>query len=103
MIVKTLGGYIASIQPQTAVAWFGKGKNAEGKFASAGCFHQGFLVDEDIFRKWVQQRPLETGEAITIEQSLRTRWCCRQHRFRRPARWANAAQNSHGKSQKHHP
>jgi len=28
-------------------------------------------VNEDNLRKWVQQRPLETGEAITIEQSLR--------------------------------
>ncbi|MCU0872896.1 MAG: alkylmercury lyase family protein, partial [Pirellulaceae bacterium] len=71
VIVKTLGGYVASIEPETAVAWFGKRKNAEGKFASAGCFHQGFFVNEENLRKWVQQRPLETGEAITIEQSLR--------------------------------
>ena len=71
VIVKTLGGYIASIEPETAVAWFGKRRNAEGKSVSAGCFHQGFFVNEDNLRKWTQQRPLETGEAITIEQSLR--------------------------------
>lgn len=71
VIVKTMGGYVASIEPKTAVAWFGKRKNAEGKFVSAGCFHQGFFVNEENLRKWVQQRPLETGEAITIEQSLR--------------------------------
>ena len=45
--------------------------NAEGKFASAGCFHQGFFVNEENLRKWVEQRPRETGEAITVEQSLR--------------------------------
>jgi hypothetical protein len=71
VIVKTLGGYVSSIEPKTAVAWFGKRKNAEGKFVSAGCFHQGFFVNEENLRKWVQQRPFETGEAITIEQSLR--------------------------------
>lgn len=71
VIVKTMGGYVASIEPKTAVAWFGKRRNAEGQFVSAGCFHQGFFVNEENLRKWVQQRPLETGEAITIEQSLR--------------------------------
>lgn len=69
--VKTLGGYVSSIEPKTAVAWFGKRKNAEGKFVTAGCFHQGFFVNEENLKKWVEQHPLETGEAITIEQSLR--------------------------------
>ena len=27
VIVKTMGGYVASVEPQTAVAWFGKRKN----------------------------------------------------------------------------
>jgi hypothetical protein len=71
VVVKTMGGYVASVEPSTAVAWFGKRKTAEGKFMSAGCFHQGFFVNEDNLRQWVQQHPLETGEAITIEQSLR--------------------------------
>lgn len=71
VVVKTMGGYVASIEPKTAVAWFGKRKNTEGKFVSAGCFHQGFFVNEENLRQWVAQRPLETGEAITIEQSLR--------------------------------
>lgn len=71
VIIKTMGGYVASVEPTTAVAWFGKRKSAEGKFVSAGCFHQGFFVNEENLRKWVEQRPLETGEAITIEQSLR--------------------------------
>lgn len=71
VIVKTMGGYVASIEPKTAVAWFGKRKNAEGKFVSAGCFHQGFFANEENLKIWVQQHPFETGEAITIEQSLR--------------------------------
>lgn len=71
VIVKTLGGYVFSVEPTTAVAWFGKRKNAEGKFVSAGCFHQGFFVNEENLKKWAEQHPLETGEAITIEQSLR--------------------------------
>lgn len=71
VVVQTLGGYVASVEPKSAVAWFGKRKNAEGNFVSAGCFHQGFFVNEENLQKWVAQRPLETGEAITIEQSLR--------------------------------
>jgi hypothetical protein len=70
VIVKTMGGYVVSVEPPTAVAWYGKRKNAEGKFVSAGCFHQGFFVNEANLKKWVAQHPLETGEAITIEQSL---------------------------------
>ncbi len=70
VVVKTLGGYVSSIEPKTAVAWYGKRKHAEGKFVSAGCFHQGFFVNEENLRKWAEQHPLETGEAITIEQSL---------------------------------
>ncbi len=70
VIVKTLGGYVSSIEPGTAVAWYGKRKNAVGKFSSAGCYHQGFFVNEETLRKWAEQHPLETGEAITIEQSL---------------------------------
>jgi thioredoxin 1 len=71
VVVKTLGGYVSSIEPATAVAWYGKRKNAEGKFVSAGCYHQGFFVNEDNLKKWLARRPLATGEAITIEQSLR--------------------------------
>jgi len=71
VIVKTMNGYVSSIEPKTAVAWFGKRKNAEGTFASAGCFHQGFFANEENLKTWVQQHPFETGEAITIEQSLR--------------------------------
>jgi len=70
IVVRTAGGSVASIQPATAVAWFGLRKGADGKFASAGCFHQGFFVNADNLKKWVEQNPLETGRLITIRQAL---------------------------------
>jgi hypothetical protein len=70
IVVKTANGSIASIEPKTAVAWFGLRKNPEGKFVSAGCFHQGFFVNEDNLKKWVEQRPAATGRQISIAQSL---------------------------------
>jgi thioredoxin 1 len=70
VIVKTASGRVASIQPATAVAWFGLRKGADGKFASAGCFHQGFFANGDNLKKWVEQNPLETGRLITIQQAL---------------------------------
>jgi len=70
IVVKTLGGKVASIEPKTAVAWFGKKKTADGKWVSAGCFHQGFFTTPDHLKKWLEQRPFETGEMITIQQSL---------------------------------
>jgi hypothetical protein len=70
VIVKTMNGSIASIDPPTAVAWFGKKKNAEGKWGSAGCFHQGFFRTPENLRTWLGQHPYETGEIITIHQSL---------------------------------
>jgi thioredoxin 1 len=70
IVVRTLGGQVASIEPATAVAWFGKKKTADGKWASAGCFHQGFFTTPENLRKWLEKHPLETGEMITISQSL---------------------------------
>ena len=70
IVVKTANGAVASIQPATAVAWFGQRKGADGKFTSAGCFHQGFFVNADNLKKWVEQNPLETGRLITIHQAL---------------------------------
>lgn len=70
IVVKTVNGSVASIQPATAVAWFGLRQGSDGKFASAGCFHQGFFVSAENLAKWVQQNPLETGRLITIQQAL---------------------------------
>jgi thioredoxin 1 len=68
--VKTLDGQIASLEPATAIAWFGQKKGPDGKWASAGCFKQGFFVNQDNLKKWLDARPAMTGRQITIAQAL---------------------------------
>ncbi len=68
--VKTLNGMIASLEPATAVAWFGQKKGPDGKWVSAGCFKQGFFVNEANLQKWLDARPTMTGRQITIAQAL---------------------------------
>lgn len=68
--VKTLNGQIASLEPATAIAWFGQKKSPEGKWVSAGCFKQGFFVNQDNLKKWLDARPAMTGRQISIAQAL---------------------------------
>ena len=68
--VKTLDGQIASLEPATAIAWFGQKKGADGKWVSAGCFKQAFFVNEANLQKWLEARPAMTGRQITIAQAL---------------------------------
>ncbi len=70
IVVKTLNGSIASLEPATAVAWFGQRQKPDGSWGSAGCFHQGFFTTADHLKQWVQQHPLETGRQITIHKAL---------------------------------
>jgi len=70
IVVKTLDGRVASLEPATAVAWFGQRKKPDGTWASAGCFHQGFFTSTDNLKKWVEQNPYETGRLISISQAL---------------------------------
>jgi thioredoxin 1 len=70
VVVKTMGGRVASLEPRSAVAWFGLRQTPDGQWASAGCFHQGFFVNEQNLRTWVEQHPLETGRMISIQQVL---------------------------------
>ncbi len=70
IVVRTLGGYIQSIEPATAVAWYGKKKTADGKYVSAGCFHQGFFATPENLKKWAELHPTEIGQMITIDQAL---------------------------------
>ena len=70
VVVKTLNGSVASLEPAPAVAWFGQRTKPDGTHASAGCFHQGFFVTAENLRKWVTANPLETGEMITIQKAL---------------------------------
>jgi thioredoxin 1 len=68
--VKTLDGQVASLEPATAIAWFGQKKGPEGKWVSAGCFKQGFFVNEANLQKWLEARPAMTGRQISIAQAL---------------------------------
>ena len=68
--VKTLDGQIASLEPESAVAWFGQTKGPDGKWTSAGCFKQGFFVNAGNLQKWLDLRPAMTGWQITIAQAL---------------------------------
>lgn len=68
--VKTLNGSIASLEPATAVAWFGQRQKPDGSRASAGCFHQGFFTTAENLKLWLDQNPRETGQLISIHQAL---------------------------------
>ncbi len=70
IVVKTLGGKVASLEPATAVAWFGQRQKPDDTWGSAGCFHQGFFVTLENLKKWVEQNPYETGRLISISQAL---------------------------------
>ena len=70
IIVKSLDGKMASLEPASAVAWFGQRQKPDGTWGSAGCFHQGFFVNAENLRKWVEQNPYETGRLISINQAL---------------------------------
>lgn len=70
VIVKTFQGSVASIEPSTAVAWYGQRTKPDGTRVSAGCFHQGFFTTPEHLRQWVEANPLETGEMITISKAL---------------------------------
>jgi hypothetical protein len=70
IVVKTFNSSVASLEPPTAIAWFGQRKTAEGKWVSAGCFHQGFFVNVENLKKWVEQHPYETGRQISIARAL---------------------------------
>jgi thiol-disulfide isomerase/thioredoxin len=68
--VKTLNGQIASLEPTSAIAWFGQKKGPDGKWVSAGCFKQAFFVNEANLQKWLDAWPAMTGRQITIAQAL---------------------------------
>jgi thioredoxin 1 len=70
IIVKTLNGKVASLEPAAAVAWFGQRQKPDGTWGSAGCFHQGFFVNAENLKKWVEQNPYETGRLISISRAL---------------------------------
>lgn len=70
VVVRTLDGSVGSLEPSTAVAWYGQRVKPDGARASAGCFHQGFFVSAGNLVKWAEANPFETGEQIMIAKAL---------------------------------
>ncbi len=68
--IETFDGRVKSLDPPTAVAWFGQKRKPDGSFGSAGCFHQWNFVNVDKLRKWIEEHPSETGRMITIRKAL---------------------------------
>ena len=68
--VKTFDGKVGTVDPPTAVAWFGQKKGPDGQWVSAGCFKQGFFASQDNLKKWLDARPADMGRQITIAQAL---------------------------------
>ncbi|MCX7045368.1 MAG: organomercurial lyase [Candidatus Sumerlaeota bacterium] len=68
--VKTAAGQVSALEPASAVGWAGSKKTPEGKVVSTGCFHQAFFANEANLKKWVEQRPAETGRMVSINQAL---------------------------------
>ena len=70
IVIKTFKGKLASLEPDTAVGWFGMKKKAGGSWGSAGCFHQANFTSIENLKKWVAKHPNETGKMISISQAL---------------------------------
>lgn len=68
--IKTFDGKIGSVEPPSAVAWFGQKKAPDGNWVSAGCFKQGFFANGENLKKWLDAHPADTGRQITIAQAL---------------------------------
>jgi thioredoxin 1 len=70
IVVRTEGAKVVSLEPPTAVAWFGLRKKPDGTYGSAGCFHQGFFTTPENLKTWVEKNPTEGGKMISIQQAL---------------------------------
>jgi len=70
IVVRTEGGKVVSLEPPTAVAWFGLRKKPDGTYGSAGCFHQGFFTSLEHLKAWVAKTPTAVGRMISIQQVL---------------------------------
>jgi len=68
--IETFDGRMKSLDPPTAVAWFGQRKKPDGSFASAGCFHQWNFTSPENLRKWIDAHPMETGRIYPISKAL---------------------------------
>ncbi len=68
--VTVADGQVASVEPASAIAWYGQRPDGNGGWKSAGCFHQGFFVNQRNLQAWLDAHPAETGKQISIAQAL---------------------------------
>jgi hypothetical protein len=71
--VSTFRGSLASLDPSTAVAWYGQRPGPGGQMVSAGCFRQAWFTSQEHLARWLEDRPEITGREITIRDALLTR------------------------------
>ncbi len=91
IVVKTAGGKVASVEPATAVAWFGQKAKADGGYASSGCFHQGFFATPENLLKWAEANPQETGEMVGIQKVLADKMALSQQQIQKACKIGECA------------
>ena len=68
--VTTFSGHVATLEPDTAVAWAGAFKDNAGQIKSAGCFKQAFFANPANLHTWVEKHPTATGRQVRLEEAL---------------------------------
>jgi thioredoxin 1 len=68
--LSTFEGHVATLEPETAVAWAGAIQDGEGKIKSTGCFKQAFFTTPENLLAWVESHPTATGRQVSLEQAL---------------------------------
>ena len=68
--LSTFEGHVATLAPETSVAWAGAFKDAEGNIKSAGCFKQAFFTSPENLQAWVEAHPTATGRQVSLEEAL---------------------------------
>lgn len=70
VVLTTLTGSIAEVEPKSAVAWAGGRKGPDGNWASTGCFKQAFFASQANLETWLDEHPAATGRMVTMGQAL---------------------------------
>jgi hypothetical protein len=68
--ITTLDGHVATLEPETAVAWAGAFKDEAGNIKSTGCFKQAFFTGAENLQAWVEAHPTATGRQVSLEEAL---------------------------------
>ncbi len=68
--LSTFEGHVATLAPETSVAWAGAYRDGEGNVKSAGCFKQAFFANAANLQAWVEAHPTATGRQVSLEEAL---------------------------------